>query len=120
MQSGGGGELAARPLVDADVLADHRRRPTRRRPDLGDRRPPRVQRRDDHVVAVLDSERFCDLAPVQVWASLLDEGTYLCSVPTMYRLLRARAQVRERRRQARHPATVKPELVATAPNQVWS
>jgi putative transposase len=74
----------------------------------------------DHVVAVLDSERFCDLAPAQVWAILLDEGTYLCSIPIIYRLLRARAQVRERRRQARHPATAKPELVATAPNQVWS
>jgi putative transposase len=72
------------------------------------------------IVEVLDSEAFCDLAPVQVWARLLDEGTYLCSVPTMYRLLRAQAQVRERRRQARHPATVKPELIATAPNQVWS
>ncbi len=69
---------------------------------------------------MLDSERFCDLAPAQVWATLLDEGTYLCSVAVMYRLLRARAETRERRRQARHPATVKPELVATAPNQVWS
>jgi putative transposase len=71
-------------------------------------------------VAVLDSERFCDKAPVQVWATLLDEGTYLASVSTMYRLLRERHQVRERRAQARRPAKVKPELVATAPNQVWS
>ena len=69
---------------------------------------------------MLDSDEFCDLAPAQVWADLLDDGIYLCSVPTMYRLLRARDEVRERRRQARHPATVKPELVATAPNQVWS
>ena len=52
--------------------------------------------------------------------TLLDEGTYLASISTMYRLLRARAQVRERRRVARRPAHVKPELVATAPNQVWS
>src|SRR3546814_8003855 len=51
---------------------------------------------------------------------LLDEGTYLGSISTMYRLLRAEHQVRERRRQARRPATVKPELVATGPNQVWS
>ena len=72
------------------------------------------------VVAVLDSERFCDRAPAQVWATLLDEGTYLCSVATMYRVLRARAEVRERRRIARHPVALKPELVATAPNQVWS
>jgi putative transposase len=51
---------------------------------------------------------------------LLDEGTYLASISTMYRLLRARAQVRERRAQARRPTLVKPELVAVAPNQVWS
>ena len=88
----------------------------------GRSRPPRALSLDerDHIIAVLDSERFCDLPPAQIWATLLDEGTYLCSIPTMYRLLRTRAQVRERRRQARHPATVKPELVATAPNQVWS
>jgi len=69
---------------------------------------------------VLCSERFCDQAPAQVWATLLDEGTYLGSISTMYRLLRQRAMVRERRAQARRPAHVKPELVATAPNQVWS
>ena len=74
----------------------------------------------ERIVGVLDSERFCDLAPAQVWATLLDEGTYLCSISTMYRLLRARAEVRERRRVARHPATVKPELVASEPNEVWS
>jgi putative transposase len=74
----------------------------------------------ERIVEVLDSERFCDLAPAQVWASLLDEGTYLCSITLMYRLLRARAEIRDRRRQARHPATIKPELVATAPRQVWS
>jgi putative transposase len=72
------------------------------------------------VVDVLDTEEFCDLAPRQVWARLLDTGTYLCSVPMMYRLLAERGEVRERRRQARHPATVKPELVALQPNQVWS
>jgi putative transposase len=69
---------------------------------------------------VLHSERFCDRAPAQVWAALLDEGTYLCSVSSMYRLLRERSEVRERRRVARHPAHRKPELVATGPNQVWS
>jgi len=72
------------------------------------------------VVAALNSERFCDRAPAQVWATLLDEGVYVASVSTMYRLLRDRAQVRERRAQARRPALVKPELVATAPNEVWS
>jgi putative transposase len=86
------------------------------------RRPPRAlsPTERDRVIEVLDSERFCDLAPAQAWATLLDQGTYLCSISVMYRLLRARAEVRERRRLARHPATVRPELVATAPRQVWS
>lgn len=74
----------------------------------------------DEIIEVLTSERFCDQAPAQVWATLLDEGTYLASVTTMYRELRKRAMVRERRAQARRPAHMKPELMATAPNQVWS
>lgn len=73
------------------------------------------------VIGLLTSQRFCDLPPAQVWARLLDEDSdYLCSISTMYRLLREQRMVRERRRQASHPAHVKPELVATAPNQVWS
>jgi len=72
------------------------------------------------VIATLNNERFCDKAPAQIWATLLDEGTYLASVATMYRLLRQRHQVRERRAQARRPALIKPELVAVAPNEVWS
>jgi putative transposase len=72
------------------------------------------------IVDTLNSERFCDQAPAQVWATLLDEGTYLASISTMYRLLRAAHQVRERRRQARRPPLVKPELMASGPNQVWS
>jgi putative transposase len=72
------------------------------------------------IADVLHSERFADAAPAEVWAALLDEGTYLGSVSTFYRVLRERAEVRERRRQATHPATVKPELMATAPDQVWS
>jgi hypothetical protein len=74
----------------------------------------------DEIVAVLNSERFCDQAPAQVWATLLDEGVYLASVSTMYRILRSQQQVRERRRQARHPAHLKPELNANRPKQVWS
>ena len=97
----------------------------RRPPRCGPPAPRRSHRalaasEADAIVAVLDDERFCDKAPAQVWATLLDEGTYLASVSTMYRLLRERSQVRERRAQARRPALVKPELVATAPNQVWS
>ena len=69
---------------------------------------------------MLHSERFVDKAPAEVYATLLDEGTYLCSIATMYRMLRETGETGERRRQATHPATVKPELVATEPNQVWS
>jgi putative transposase len=72
------------------------------------------------ILEVLNSDRFVDLAPLQVYAQLLDEGTYLCSVSTMYRVLRENALVAERRRLARHPAKVCPELVATAPRQVYS
>ena len=72
------------------------------------------------VLEVLHEPRFVDLAPAEVYATLLDEGRYLCSIRTMYRLLAANAEVRERRNQARHPAYAKPELLATGPNQVWS
>ena len=72
------------------------------------------------VRATLDSERFQDNAPREVYASLLDEGQYLCSVATMYRILRENQELRERRNQLRHPAYAKPELLATAPNQVWT
>ena len=69
---------------------------------------------------MLHSDRFADLAPAEVWATLLDEGVYLGSESTFYRLLRRAGEVRERRRQATHPAKVKPELIAGAPNEVWS
>lgn len=72
------------------------------------------------VIGVLNSERYLDQPPRQVYASLLDEGTYLCSVRTMYRLLEADGLVRERRDQLCHPTHQRPELVASAPNQVWS
>ena len=68
----------------------------------------------------LVSDRFIDQAPASVYASLLDEGTYLCSERTMYRILDEQQEVRERRNQLRHPSYSKPELLATAPNQVWS
>ena len=69
---------------------------------------------------VLCSERFADCAPPSIYATLLDEGIYLGSVRTMYRLLAADGQARERRNQLTHPAYFKPELLATGPNQVWS
>jgi putative transposase len=68
----------------------------------------------------LHSERFVDKAPAEVWATLLDEGTYQCSIRTMYRILSAHGEVRERRNQLRHPNYRKPELLAEGPNQVWS
>lgn len=74
----------------------------------------------EEVLAVLHSPRFADAAPATVYATLLDEGSYLCSESTMYRLLRERGETGDRRRHATHPAKVKPELVATAANQVWS
>lgn len=69
---------------------------------------------------VLHSERFVDKAPAQVVATLLDEDVYHCSTRTMYRVLDANREVRERRDQLRHPIYQKPELLATAPNQVWT
>ncbi|TVR25576.1 MAG: hypothetical protein EA387_03665 [Nitriliruptor sp.] len=65
------------------------------------------------TLAVLHSERFVDQAPASVYATLLDENRYLCSTSSMYRLLADRGETGERRRQATHPATVKPELMAT-------
>ena len=72
------------------------------------------------VLAVLHEPRFVDLAPAEVYATLLDEGQYVCSERTMYRLLATCAEVRERRNQLRHPAYAVPELLAAQPNEVWS
>jgi len=72
------------------------------------------------VRETLNSERFQDQAPRQVYAKLLDEQKYLCSWRTMYRILAQHAEVRERRNQLRHPSYAKPELLATQPNQLWS
>ena len=72
------------------------------------------------VLDLLHTDRFMDKAPQEVYATLLDEGDYFCSIRTMYRLLEANKEIRERRNQLTHPAYQKPELLATAPNQVWS
>jgi putative transposase len=72
------------------------------------------------VLSVLHEERFVDLAPAEVYATLLDEGRYLCSERTMYRVLAENAEVHERRNQLRHPKYAAPELLATKPNQLWS
>lgn len=68
------------------------------------------------VLSVLRSEEYCDLAPAQVWAQLLDDGIYLCSIRTMYRLLAIAGENRERRRQRTHPPRKRPELIARGPN----
>ena len=73
------------------------------------------------ILETLTSPRFADCTPYTAWARLLDEdGIYLASVRTFYRVLAAEGLVQERRNQLVHPAHVKPELIATAPNQVWS
>ena len=72
------------------------------------------------MLAVLHSPRFVDQAPAAVYARLLDEGHYLCSIRTLYRILAEKEEVRERRRQLIHPQYEKPELLATGPNELWS
>ena len=92
----------------------------------GAHRKPRVSSRSlsetetDQVLGILHSPRFVDQSPYQIFSAMLDEGDYICSTRTMYRLLAARDEVRERRDLARHPKHLRPELVATGPNQVWS
>ena len=72
------------------------------------------------ILDVVNSDSFVDLPPIQIYAQLLDAGTYLCSISTMYRVLNENKQVKDRRRQARHPARAIPELTATGPGQVYS
>jgi putative transposase len=74
----------------------------------------------ESVLACLHQERFQDRSPAAVYATLLDEGEYLCSIRSMYRLLEKRGESRERRDQLTHPPYQKPELLATASNQLWS
>jgi putative transposase len=78
------------------------------------------QEERQQVLEVLHSERFIDQSPAEVYATLLDEGTYLCSIRTLYRILAEHSEVKERRNQLRHPNYQKPELLATASNQLWS
>jgi putative transposase len=92
------------------------------KPVSGRPQPERAlsQEEKEQVCQVLNSARFQDSAPRQVYATLLDEGIYHCSWRTMYRILHENDEVRERRNQLRHPAYSKPELLATKPNQLWS
>jgi hypothetical protein len=103
----------------------HRRQAFRRQPLAAVRPRPTpmralVAKERQVVLDLLREPRFVDLAPAEVYASLLDQGVYLCSIRTMYRVLAEHDEVRERRRQLRHPVYQKPELLAEGPNQVWS
>jgi putative transposase len=103
----------------------HRRRRLQARPPAAPARRPSPPRALDAaqrqaVLDLLREPRFADLAPAEVYATLLDEGVYLCSIRTMYRILDDHQEVRERRDQARHPVYRKPELLAEVPNTVWS
>jgi putative transposase len=116
---------AASGVPQATWYRRHRTSPLPQRPvpvPHADRVQPRALTPAERaaILDVLHSTRFADTAPAEVWAVLLDEGTYLGSVSTFYRVLREAGESRERRAQATHPALVKPELVATGPNQVWS
>jgi len=119
------GTTAALATVGADRATwyrHHRQSPAPPRPERVVTPQPRaltlVERKE--IKATLESDEFVDEAPATVYAKLLDQGTYLASVSTMYRVLHEHDEVRERRRQATHPAHKKPELVATGANSVWS
>ena len=113
---------ACRALGASPATIYRRRRPPKPRPPKPRPRPARALSEAERttVLAQLHSERFVDSSPAAVWATLLDEGRYLCSERTMYRLLAESGEVRERRDQLTHPPYEKPELLATRPNELWS
>ena len=118
-----GTAAACRAMGVARATFYRRRKPSRpKTDDRPKRRQPRSLDESERrqVLDLLHSPRFVDKAPATVYATLLDEGTYHCSIRTMYRILHDAREVRERRNQLRHPKYKKPELLATAPNQVWS
>jgi putative transposase len=114
---------ACRVLGAAPATIYRRRRPPARRPQRPRPTPPRALSAGERnaVLAELHSLRFADCSPAQVWATLLDEGRYLASERTMYRLLASEhGRVRERRDQLAHPGYAKPELLAERPNELYS
>jgi len=113
---------ACRALGASPATIYRRRRPPEPRAKKPRPRPARAlsETEREAVLAKLHDERFLDSSPAAVWATLLDEGRYLCSERTMYRLLEASGESRERRDQLTHPAYAKPELLATKPNETWS
>jgi putative transposase len=113
---------ACRALGVAAATIYRRRRPPTPRRSPARSTPARALSEGERetVLAELHSPRFVDCSPAQVWATLLDEGRYLASERTMYRLLAANGELRERRDQLRHPAYARPELLAERPNELWS
>jgi len=113
---------ACRALGVSQATIYRRRRPCEPRPSRPRPAPARSlsDAEREAVLELLHSERFVDASPAQVWATLLDEGRYLASERTMYRLLAANGELRERRDQLTHPAYKRPELLAERPNEVWS
>ena len=114
---------ACRALGASVATVYRHRRPPEPRPPRPRPTSPRAlsEPERERVLEVLHSERFVDVSPEETYATLLDEGTYLCSTRTMYRLLEAKhGDVRERRDQLTHPAYQKPELLAERPNELWS
>jgi len=114
---------ACRALGASPATVYRRRRPPEPRPHRPRPAPERALTPPEReaVLGVLHSERFVDVSPEETYATLLDEGTYLCSTRTMYRLLAAKhGGVRDRRDQLTHPAYAKPELLAERPNELWS
>ena len=113
---------ACRALGVSPATIYRRRRPPTVRPSRPRPTPARAlsgaERQD--LLAEMHSERFVDCAPAQIWATLLDEGRYLASERTMYRILAQQGENRERRNQLLHPPYDKPELLATRPNELWS
>jgi len=119
------GTAAACRAMGVSRATLYRRRNPLWQPQAGDhaqRRQPRAldEAQRQEVLDLLHSDRFADKAPAAVYRTLLDQGTYHCSIRTMYRILHENDEVRERRNQLRHPRYQKPQLLATGANQVWS
>ena len=113
---------ACRALGVARASVYRARKPSRCGPRGERRSSPRALSQNERaaVLDILHEDRFSDRAPAAVYAALLEEGRYVCSVRTMYRLLHDAQEVRERRDQRRHPRLEPPRLMANAPNQVWT
>jgi putative transposase len=125
LEPGPGVTTAACAARGVERATFHRRRGAATRPAVEPRprpKPARALASDERqaVIELLREPRHVDQAPAEIYASLLDQGLYRCSIRTMYRILHEHGEVKERRRQLRHPLYAKPELIADGPNQVWS